>query len=288
MVNKRSLKAVINVARTEYMRWILNPRMIILGVFMVLLYSVVLQPLFRRATDVGGSFNAIEPFIALFNSGMVMLFIPIVMLTLISDFPVMNGNTLFYISRTGKIVWYLGQILFAIMSAMSYIASIFLFSLIFSMPNGGIFLSWSEATRHYAAMFPDKCGSYTDQLLPSNLYNQLSFSDALIHTVLLSFLYLLVLFLILSLFRFLKMKMVGLVAAGAVIAFGTATCLLKIDAMWAFPMAHSITWLHFTEILSKPILPIESSYLYFAAIILILLIANVIVLKKSDFYLTEE
>ena len=39
---------------------------------------------------------------------------------------------------------------------------------------------------------------------------------------------------------------------------GVVTCSLKMNIMWSFPMANTIVWLHYEEIIGKPIVPILS------------------------------
>ncbi len=74
----------------------------------------------------------------------------------------------------------------------------------------------------------------------------------------------------------------------AVIAVGVATCSVKTAPMWLFPMANTIIWLHFTEILREPIKPVGYSYAYFAILIGINAIIAWAVLKKANFYTVEE
>jgi hypothetical protein len=81
----------------------------------------------------------------------------------------------------------------------------------------------------------------------------------------------------------LYMKAIGLFIAFAVIAAGVAATAIKTDIMWFLPMANSIIWLHYGEILRKPITPVANSFVYFTAIILTLLILNLYVLRNLQF-----
>ena len=53
-------------------------------------------------------------------------------------------------------------------------------------------------------------------------------------------------------------------------------------------MANSIIWLHYKEILREPITPVANSFVYFAVIITVIFIANLVVLRRLQFINTEQ
>ena len=155
---------------------------------------------------------------------------------------------------------------------------IFLVSILIS---GGEFRTeWSETVRLYGARFPEESDSFVSELLPSNLYNQIPLMTSVLQTFFL--------ILILYLFKLMHVKSAGLIAVFIVIGLGVATCSLKTSVMWYFPMANTIIWLHYTEILREPIVPIWWSYFYSAAGITALFTANIIALKKLQFTNIEQ
>ncbi len=97
-----SLKRIWGVARCEFIGWVTNPRIIIVGILFVFIKSLAIDPLSARAEKFGEKMIAFETFIAVGNSGVLTLFIPLVFLILISDYPRLGGNSHFYIFRTGK------------------------------------------------------------------------------------------------------------------------------------------------------------------------------------------
>lgn len=281
----RHIKSAISVARTEYIRWITNPRIIIVGVLLIFMHTLSVEPLLRRAVKLGVPLNLLEPFIAIGNSGMLVMLMPCVFLILISDYPKMTGNSLFFMHRTGRLHWFLGQILFLIFAIVTYLSLIIGGSILMSK---GVFSgTWSDVITKYNAMFPAEAASFASGLIPSNLYNQLSLVTALLQTILLMSAYLYVLSMIIYLFKLLHLHAAGLFGAITVVAAGVVTCSLQAEAMWLFPMANTIVWLHFDEILSAPDKPVWYSYLYFIILILILTIANSIAIKKFQFYNVE-
>lgn len=281
---REKLRKIWGVARTEFVGWITNPRVIILGVLLIFIKTLAIDPLTVRAERFGDSMIVFEPFIAVGNSGALTLFIPLVFLVLFSDYPKLGGNSLFYISRTGKAAWLCGQMLFLIMSVLTFLGAIFAASMLFS---GGHFdTEWSETVRKYAARFPEEAHNFDSQLLPSNLYNQIPMMTALWQTSTLLAMYLLSFALIIYLLKMLFSSFVGLAGSLVVMALGVALTSLYSPIKWAFPTANAIIWLHYEEILSKPIYPVWASFTYFGALLTALTAGNFLALKRLKF--TEE
>lgn len=286
MGNKLKLYAIWNVAKSEFIKWITNPRIIIAGVLIVFIRSFAVLPMLEQSEKYGEPLNVMEPFIAAGNSGMLALFLPLVFLLLISDFPKMGGNTIFFINRTGKLNWFLGQILFIIISIFVYIGTILLSCMV--MSKGTFSTEWSNVITKFNAAFPDEAGGFVSKLIPSNLYNQIPILNAVIGTVLLIAMYLLTLALILCLMKMLYLRGAGLLSALTVIVLGAASCSLKINVMWIFPTANTLMWLHYKEILKEPITPVENSFLYFLILIAVLFTANLFVLRNLQFINIEQ
>lgn len=178
--------------------------------------------------------------------------------------------------------------LFLVLGMVSIVAFVFLCTSLPMLKNCEIGVNWSETVRFYLKRFPEEEGSFHAELLPGNLYNQVSLLPALIHSTALLTLYLLLLGLIMFLFKLLGIRMAGLCTCSVIVALGVGTCAVKTSAMWLFPMANTIVWLHFTDIMREPVKPLWQSYLYFGISILIVFAVNLVVAVKSDFITTGE
>ncbi len=279
------IRSAFSVAMTEYVKWITNPRIIIVGILLIFIWTLAISPLQERALNYGESLNIFEPFIATGNSGILVMLIPSVYLILLSDYPVISRNTMLIISRTGRAPFFIGHLMFIAMTIVTYIGVLLLFSCIIT--GGAISAEWSHVVTKYESVFPAEAGNFTSQLLPSNLYNQIPMMSALFHTTVLLALYLYLIVMIIYLFKMLHLRSAGLYTAVSVIAIGTATCSLNIPLMWAFPMANTIIWLHYTEILREPIYPIWCTYLYFGILCTAITVANIIVAGKMSLSNTD-
>lgn len=256
-----------------------------MGILLVFMRTLAVEPLLERAVKFGGQLNILEPFVAIGNSGMLVMLMPCVFLILISDYPKMTGNTLFFMKRTGRVGWFMGQLLFLMMAILTFLMFVLIGSIFVS---NGIFGShWSDTVTKYEARFPEEAGSFASQLLPSNLYNQLSLASAVVQTLVLMFAYLFMLSLVIYFFKLIHIQSLGLLVAVFIVASGVMTCSLKAKSMWAFPMANTIVWLHYEEILSRSIFPIWCSYAYFAVFIVALFVIDLIAVKRLQLFNIE-
>ena len=278
-----SLYKSFSCAKTEYIKWICDARMLILSVMIVFIYNFAIEPLLENSEIINMPLNIFEPFIAIANSGAILLIIPLVFLTLIADYPKIDTNTIFYISRVGRLNWLAGQILKLIFMAISFLVVIFICAVAPMLTKGVLSNDWSDVATKFSALVPEKSGSFGVQLLPKNLYNQLPVYSAAIQSYLLIFAYLLILGLILLLFSLLKKKTAGFVICGAIISLGTALCSVKTSLMWAFPMANSIIWLHYTKYFREPVVSMEFSIGYMLILIALLLTFSVIAIKRFNY-----
>lgn len=267
---------------TEVRRVFINPRIMTVGMLLIFIYNLVISELFLRADKTGFPVNVAETFIAVGSSGVLLLFLPSVFLILISDFPDMGAHTLYSIHRTGRLPWLFGELFAALFSVVVYVIGMLAGCCLMTSAKGFWGLEWSDTVTKYASMFSNERNTLMSQYLPSNLFNQMSFSYALLHTVLLLILYLFLLSLIIMFFRICGMKVAGIAAAFAVVAAGVLTTAIQTKAMWAFPMANTITWLHYDTALREPVKPMYQSYIYFAVLIVIGITANVIAVKKNN------
>ncbi|MBD5130053.1 MAG: hypothetical protein HDT43_09025 [Ruminococcaceae bacterium] len=282
-MNKFSLKNSLSCAWVEFVKWLIDARMIIVLCLCVFIYSFAVEPIKENAKLMGEPMNALEPFIAVLNSGMILLVMPLGFLTLISDFPKIDGSTVFYIFRIGKKSWLCGQIIRLFLMTAAYILSIFAASVVGVITSGFTGEEWSLVATTFASEFPEQSGNFGVQLLPENLYNQMMLPTAFVESALFVIAYLFSLGMILLAFSIAKRKTAGIVVCGLVIALGAALCSISTKLMWVFPMAHSIVWLHYTEFLREPIFPVFYSAIYFAAMIFTALIFCIALLKKFDY-----
>lgn len=278
-----NLRQCFSCAKTEYIKWVCDARMVILGVLLIFIYNFTIQPLLQNAEKMNEPLNMLEPFIAVANSGAVLMIIPLVFMTLIADFPKIDNNTVFYIMRIGRKNWLTGQIIKLVMMAASYLAVIFVGSVVPMLTKGFWYNGWSNVVTNFKNVFPEQSMNFGVQLVPENLYNQLTVFEAAVKSYLLVFAYLMIIGLILLSLSLIKHKTLGFVSCGAVIALGTAFCSIKTSLMWTMPMANSIIWLHFTKYFRVPEVSITFSIVYLVTFVLVLIVFCYIMIGRFNY-----
>lgn len=275
-------------AKTEYVKWICNPRIILLVVVSVFINSFIIQPLQVHAQKMGEPLNVLEPFIATVNSEILVIILPAIFLALFSDFPKMDGNTLFFLHRIGKINWVLGQMLFVVYGIFTYIGVLFLATVLPVVRTTFWANTWSNVVTKYAEMFPNEAKSFACLLIKNNVYNQVSPWNSAVHGYILMILYLCVLADVMLLFQCLDKKIYGMLCSACIIAFGGTITLVRAKIMWLFPMAHASLWNHFTSYFREPIVALWKSYTYFIFVIVVLVMSILKVIKQKNFDSVQE
>ena len=280
MAVKAKIKTVIHISASEFQQWMRNSRLIILGVMLVFIHMQVISPLKECARLMGERISTAEAFVALGNSGIIVLAVPALFLVLVADYPRRGGIDFFYQIRCSKKEWVCGQALFAVEASVFVAAFLAIASGVMTWGTGEMKMQFSHAVTHYVTAFPERSGDYLTQLLPENLYQQMTLGTAVFHTVMLMVLYFLLLALILLLSAVCNKKSAGILADGFLIILGTITCAVRTKLMWVFPMAHTISWLHYEEYLNRQVFPMKGSYLYMAGACTALFLCSMVMARK--------
>lgn len=236
-MDRFSFRAAVHIAQAEFRQWLRSSRIIILFVMLVFVNVQVIGPLRQCKMLMGEMLSIPEAFVALGNSGVILLIIPILFLVLMADFPQRTGIDRFYQMRCTKRTWIFGQAVFAAAASCFVLLFLLVSSCVLMIGTGRWSLSFSDAVTHFTSVYPDRTGDYV--LLFSTVSNH---------------------------------RYVGILANGFAIILGAVTCEVRMKQMWILPMAHTIPWLHYDEYLDRMNFPMWGSYLYLAAISALLLV----------------
>lgn len=91
-MDRFSFRAAVHIAQAEFRQWLRSSRIIILFVMLVFVNVQVIGPLRQCKMLMGEMLSIPEAFVALGNSGVILLIIPILFLVLMADFPQRTGN----------------------------------------------------------------------------------------------------------------------------------------------------------------------------------------------------
>lgn len=239
---------IVLVAGSEYVRWLVNPKMAVFAAIFLPVRDLVVSPMLQASEKMGSPLGILESSITSMNSWLGVILFTLTYLLLVSSFPTMNGNVLFYIARMGRKNWILGEILFHMLSAVTYSLFVTLVSVAQTAERSFCANGWSLVVTDYDMIYGQEERIETMKgLIPPNLYFQMTPVKA----YLLSF-GLLTLFFVLSGLLFLAGCMYqkrGLFFMLQVlhIVLGCGMVLLGSPGMWGFPLAHALLSLHYQE-----------------------------------------
>ena len=263
---------VLRVAKNEYIKWLHNPKMIIVLVMFIFAYDYVINELTTAADKMGEELQIFEGFIGISNSQLLLMIIPIVFVGLMGDFPRVDGNAVFYIHRVGKTNWLMGQMLFAIMASATYLVALLGFSTVSLIGRSFVSDTWSQITTKYYIFAPNDYASTVANLTTGRLYNNLTPIDATLNILVVMFLFLVLISMMLLVGFVCKARMGGIVLTTGILCVGNVLAYMESGVRWIFPTSHAIMEIHYDEIYREPIMALEWSYIYYIVLIFILFI----------------
>ena len=257
-------RKIVLHARMEYSLWLTNPRMSILLVLLVLIHSMVIQPLAKAGGQIGVRFHLLEPLAALCNSTLILLILPLGFLILMAGFPRMDRGFLLQLYRVGRLNWVLGELLYLCMAAATYLGAVLLGTALCSLPYAPITSpGWSAVATDYVDILGESALKSAIALLPKNLYQQMGPGAAVAGSFLLLFLCLVLMGAILLAASLLRINSLGIAVDAALLLVGAGFVILDSPWMWGFPCAHALIWLHYNPYFRTPVCPLWVSGLYF-------------------------
>lgn len=278
-VHNISMRKIIRVCQAECYHFLCSGRLALVLAVWVFAYQFITVPLLRNAERMHASLLVIEPYIALINSNFMILIMPVLFLVLLSDFPRVDANAYFYLVRTGKTNWVLGQLLYGVVITAGYLLIQFAGMVIPVLAEGRWGTGWSPVITDFAREFPEYAQSAGAVSIQPQLYYHVPPWEAVLVGSALLAAYLYLLLLIKLLFFLLRAKTMGLLLCFFVIAFGTGLCTTFSQMRFLMPMGNSILGIHYSQYYMEMVYPLEYSVIYFAVLIGVLII-GIIGLRK--------
>ena len=274
-----SMRKIIRVCQAECYHFLCSGRLALVLAVWVFAYQFITVPLLRNAERMHASLLVIEPYIALINSNFMILIMPVLFLVLLSDFPRVDANAYFYLVRTGKTNWVLGQLLYGVVITAGYLLMQFAGMVIPVLAESRWGTGWSPVITDFAREFPEYAQSAGAVSIQPQLYYHVPPWEAVLVGSALLAAYLYLLLLIKLLCFLLRAKTMGLLLCFFVIAFGTGLCTTFSQMRFLMPMGNSILGIHYSQYYMEMVYPLEYSVIYFAVLISVFII-GIIGLRK--------
>lgn len=218
------------------------------------------------------------------SSATFLGFIPIVFLVLIADFPRIDQNMIFKICRAGRKKWIVSQLLFLLCADLSFVVLLFVGVTLPVLKQGFLYNGWSDVVTEMLKTFPELKNSSLAQFIPANLYYQMLPYRAVLYSAGFLILYLYLLGLLMLLCKIHGRGALGVVVSGGLVIAGSGFVhLQKIAIKWLFPAAHGIVQTHYSTYYRRMDCTLQTSFLYFALLIGICILAALRYAKKIDY-----
>ncbi|MGN0375190.1 MAG: hypothetical protein ACI4EN_06775, partial [Butyrivibrio sp.] len=277
------VKKSFNLAKTEYVKWICNPKMLMFAVMIIFIYDYIIKEMLKAASNMNTGLMILEPFIAICNSTLLLLIMPAVYMALMGDFPKVDGNSMYYIQRVGKQNWMFGQFIFSVMASVTFVVSTVLCSSVCVLGNCFTYNKWSEVATKFVKYNPEQSQSLLAILFTGRLYNNLSPVEAFALSAGLMTLYLILISMLLLMGFTIGKRTAGIAVTGMVICAGSALVEVGSSFKWVFPASHTLPWVHYNLIYNKQYFDIRLSFIYFVVFIIILYLVSSRLIERYDF-----
>lgn len=281
------LRKIWGVARVEYMEFLTSKRVLFMLFAFIFLAEDVVGKMARIATEQHFPLGRLEPFILLFSYKIHVMLVPIVFVVMLSNFPSNEKSGYFTMSRITRISWLFGEVIYAGMVGLTFILLLFLGSAVWVWQSS-LFLTtvWSPYMSELYMEHPEIYALNNQLFIKTETLAQGTPLSVMLHSVSLMFLYLVFLALLLTLFKLLSLRKLGIFIAVSITIIGVALDGYSNIIKWFFPITQSIYETHFNSYYARTELPLSYSYLYFGVLIAGLLLTNSRLVKRH--FITEE
>lgn len=267
---KFSVSNMLLVMRKEYIKWLMNPRHVMLFLIFIPARELVIKPMMEVSELMGQPLNIFESCIATANSGIMVMVMTAVYMVLISSFPTIDGNILFYMKRMGRRNWILGEILFQLLSAVTYTLVIYLSSIVQTAAISFVSNGWSIAVTDHDRLYGEVSDIRMEAILPPNLYNQMPPYKALFLSFFLLCMFFLLCSLIFTVGCMYSQKLLFFCLLLIQTAIGGALYILGNSAMWYFIICHAFLSSHYSKYLREYLFSPWTSFQILAGLIILL------------------
>ncbi len=140
----KRLRQVFSVTAFNFRKWHKNPRIYITFLLAFILCFLLSDKAVRFARLYGTSMQIAEPFVWTFGDANSILLSSLLLLLLFADMPFISSATPFYLMRTDRKTWILGQGVYVILSTFIYLVFILLSTSLVCMRQSFAGNMWSE------------------------------------------------------------------------------------------------------------------------------------------------
>lgn len=138
------LRQAFSVAGYNFRQWHRNPRVAVSFALAFILCFLLSDKVVSFAESYETTTQLLEPFIWTFGDSDSILLVSLLLVFLFADMPFLSSGTPFYLMRTTRTVWLVGQVIYIAATTLFYLLFVLFSTVILCMQNSFIGNMWSE------------------------------------------------------------------------------------------------------------------------------------------------
>lgn len=282
MLKSIKLKNIINVTKTAVFKSLADRKNIILLIIIGFILDSGVKVMVQNAQTAGVPLNLFEGFIMCGNHWYFIVLLMMGFVFEFSNLPRLDEHQVLLIYRTGKVNWYIGEVLQICIYSISYVFILLAGTVAFCAGYSFTANQWSLFTVNYRYEYAEMLSNdyrYIDEQVFRYFYP----NQAVIHGFLLLCLCLITMGMIMLLFSIIGRKMTGILLNVFLIVFVILFDQYRNPVMWVSPFCHAMLKMHNTYVYKLLSVPLGWSYLYYFIVMLALGIISIKLLKRKSF-----
>ena len=138
------LHQIWQISWYNFRSWRKNPRIILTFSLAFILCFLLTDKAVRFSYEYETIMQIAEPFVWTFGDSNSILLASLLLILLFSDMPFLGVGVPYYLMRTSRIKWLLGQVLYICLATFLYMAFVLVSSIVICMKNAFAGNMWSE------------------------------------------------------------------------------------------------------------------------------------------------
>lgn len=138
------IKQAFTVALLNFRQWKKNPRIIMTFVLAFVLCLLLTDKAIGFAYEYGTTMQIMEAFVWTFGDANSIMISSLLLILLFADMPFIGAFTPYYLSRTKRMTWLWGQVLYVVLAVLLYMLFVLVVTVLISMQVSFSGNMWSE------------------------------------------------------------------------------------------------------------------------------------------------
>lgn len=278
------MKKQITVCRYSFSAWLSSTKVMIFLLYFIVSYQLFIKPYIDFSEQINSPLGVFEPFLIMTSMPYAASLLPILMVILLCDIPIIDASNKFVIYRTGKRSWFMGQMLFVICISVILQLLVMLLSVMSVNVDSFFANGWSLPTRNALTDNSDIVSAFT---LDGAILNQVRPFQLVVISLVMNILHTLTIGLIQYCFALSGKRVLGVLVNIAMVGAGFCLWYVNTPYKWILPLSHALYTGHYDKFYNKTYCDIELSYIYFAVMIIVLFLIAFRLTQKSSFHNIE-